>query len=262
MNSPILSVENVSISFGGIKAVDDVNFEVKPSEVLSIIGPNGAGKTTLFNVVSGLYQAHSGSIKLNGEEVSGLAPHLLARRGLARTFQNLQIFHHLTSLENVMVGGSRWERSSLLGDMLGSLRVARQDEQAARTAQGILARFGLAGLSGTVASELPYGSLKRLEIARALAARPSVLLLDEPAAGCNEAETQELGELISEIAAAGVAIVLIEHDMRMVMGISHRILVLNQGGELARGSPHEIRHDPRVIEAYLGQQAAQEIARA
>jgi branched-chain amino acid transport system ATP-binding protein len=253
----ILAAEHVSIAFGGVRAVDDVSLDVSPGAVFSIIGPNGAGKTTLFNVFSGLYQPQHGTVRLGGDDVTGLAPHRLARRGLSRTFQNLQIFFRMTALENVMVGRHRHERTNIVSELLHMPSVARQNRATREAAQATLARVGLKADADRLASALPYGALKRLEIARALASEPKVLLLDEPAAGCNPVETREIEQLIRSIAREGVTVVLVEHDMRLVMNISDRVHVLNGGRTLAEGTPAEVREHPEVIAAYLGSHASQ-----
>lgn len=252
-----IAAEGISIAFGGLRALEDVSFAAEPGEVFSIIGPNGAGKTTLFNIVSGLYRSQGGRVLLAGEDVTGLPPHALAARGLSRTFQNLQIFFRMTAEENVMVGRHLRERQSLLGALLHLPSVAAQNRDTRERARELLAFVGLADRARDPAGGLPYGALKRLEIARALAAEPRVLLLDEPAAGCNPVETEEIDRLISAIAERGIAVVLVEHDMRLVMRISRRILVLNHGRVLAQGRPAEVRADPEVIAAYLGRHAAE-----
>jgi len=258
----ILTATDVGISFGGVKAVDGVSFSVSPGQILSIIGPNGAGKTTLFNVVSGVYTASRGSIHLAGEDVTGLSPHRLAARGLSRTFQNLQIFQRMTACENVMVGRHLREKCSLLSALFRTPSVTRQNRETRAAALDLLAEVGLKDVADVPAGSLAYGACKRLEIARALAAEPRVLLLDEPAAGCNAVETEEIDHLIKQVAGRGVAVVLVEHDMKLVMKISDRILVLERGRPLAEGTPREVRDDPRVLEAYLGQHGAREAARA
>ena len=231
----LLSVEGLGISFGGVKAVHDVSFSVKPGEIVSVIGPNGAGKTTLFNMISGVYLPGAGRVTLLGEDVTGMEPHLLARRGMSRTFQNLQIFQSMTVLENAVTGYHLQERGHVLADMLGlpsSRKRAKASEEGARA---LLKRVGLDRAAEREAGNLSYGSLKRLEIARALALNPKILLLDEPAAGCNAVETEEIDHLIAEVAAAGVAILLVEHDMKMVMRISNHIVVLDHGEKIAEG---------------------------
>jgi branched-chain amino acid transport system ATP-binding protein len=251
----VLAARDVAIAFGGVVAVDGVSFSAEPAQVVSIIGPNGAGKTTLFNVVSGLYRAQRGSVTLDGQDVTGCAPELLAAKGLSRTFQNLQLFGRMTALENVMVGRHLRERRSLLADLLRLPPVMRPNRETRAAAQDLLAFVRLGEHGGMPASALPYGALKRLEIARALASEPKALLLDEPAAGCNAVETHEIERLIRAVARRGVAVVLVEHDMRLVMTISDRIIVLEGGRPLAEGSPEEVRANPAVISAYLGPQA-------
>jgi branched-chain amino acid transport system ATP-binding protein len=258
----ILAARHLGIAFGGVRAVDDVSLDVAPSAVFSIIGPNGAGKTTLFNVFSGLYQPQHGTVQLAGDDVTGLAPHRLAGCGLSRTFQNLQIFFRMTVLENVMVGRHRHERTTIVSELLHLPSVGRQNRATREAAHAMLERVGLAADADRVAGALPYGALKRLEIARALASEPKVLLLDEPAAGCNPVETKEIERLIRSIAREGVTVVLVEHDMRLVMNISDRVHVLNGGRTLAEGTPAEVRANPEVIAAYLGSHAAQEDGRA
>lgn len=258
----LLDVSGISISFGGLKAVDDVSFRVEAGQVFSIIGPNGAGKTTLFNLVTGLYKPSQGSVRLDSEDITALPPHLLVRRGMSRTFQNLQVFFRMTAVENVMVGCHLSERTSFLADLLGLPTVNRQNRVTRDHAMALLARVGLAHLADARAGTLPYGALKRLEIARALGANPKVLLLDEPAAGCNAVETDAIDELIIAVAKSGVAVVLIEHDMKLVMRISDRVLVVAQGRPLAEGAPLAVRENPAVIAAYLGDHGTREADRA
>jgi len=258
----ILEAKGVSIRFGGIVALDDVSFTAAAAEVLSIIGPNGAGKTTLFNVVSGLYQASRGEVWLAGENVTRLRSYELARRGLSRTFQNLQVFFRMSVLDNVMVGNHLQERVPLWSELLALPSTARQNDATRRRALDLLDRVGLAPRAGHTASDLSYGELKRLEIARALAMEPKIIMLDEPAAGCNATESSEIDALIRSFADQGIAIVLVEHDMRLVMNVSDRVLVLDQGRRLAEGKPAEVRNDPDVIAAYLGVHGAEEAALA
>ena len=256
----VLAVEDLGIAFGGVKAVDGVAFAVSGGEVLSIIGPNGAGKTTLFNLVSGIYRASRGRVALLGDDVTGATPEALAARGLSRTFQNLQIFARMSAVENVMVGRHLREHTGILADLLGLPSVTRQNRATRAAAMDRLEAIGLVADADRPAGALPYGALKRLEIARALASEPKVLLLDEPAAGCNAVETQEIERLVRRIADTGVAVVLVEHDMKLVMRISDRVLVLDRGRPLAEGPPQVVRENPAVIEAYLGRHAARETA--
>jgi branched-chain amino acid transport system ATP-binding protein len=263
--SAALEAESLGISFGGVKAVDGVSFRAESGQILAIIGPNGAGKTTLFNMVSGVYLPKGGAVRLAGEDVTGMEPHLLSRRGLSRTFQNLQIFFRMTAVENVMVGRHRHEASGgptrgVLAHLLALPSVGRQNRATRDKALELLDTVGLRAQADTPAGSLPYGALKRLEIARALATEPKVLLLDEPAAGCNPVETEEMDHVIQRIAQSGVAVVLVEHDMKLVMKISSRILVLDHGRPLTEGTPAEVRAHPDVIRAYLGGHGVREAA--
>jgi branched-chain amino acid transport system ATP-binding protein len=258
----VLAVDNLGIAFGGLTALDNVSFAVEPGDIFAVIGPNGAGKTTLFNIVSGIYAARAGRVTLAGEDVTALPPHQLARRGLSRTFQNLQVFFRMTAVENVMVGRHLHENRNVLMHLFTLPSVLRQNRSTRVASESLLALVGLAGVADTPAAALPYGALKRLEIARALATGPKVLLLDEPAAGCNPVETEEVDAVIRKIAASGVAVVLVEHDMRLVMKISRRIHVLNQGRTLTEGDAATVRADPAVIAAYLGTTAAREAGHA
>ena len=234
----LLTVDHIRVEFGGIVALADLSFTIDEGQICALIGPNGAGKTTLFNCVSRLYQPKEGSIEFDGHNLLALPAHRIARVGISRTFQNLALFPALTVAQNVMVGAhSRG----------GSSRSRRAD------ALDLLGRLGLADLAGHPAAGLPYGTLKRVEIARALAARPKLLLLDEPAAGLTHSEVDELAELVRSIRADfDLTVLLVEHHMAMVMAISDKVVVLDFGSEIAEGSPEEIRDDPRVIEAYLG----------
>jgi branched-chain amino acid transport system ATP-binding protein len=258
----ILEAERLSVAFGGVRAIDEVSLAIEAGLVFSIIGPNGAGKTTLFNVFSGLYLPLDGRVSFAGQDVTGFAPDRLARCGLSRTFQNLQIFFRMTVLENVMVGRHRHEASGILSDLLHLPAVARQNRRTREAARSALARVGLEAESERPAASLAYGALKRLEIARALASEPKALLLDEPAAGCNPVETAALERVIRSIVQDGVTIVLVEHDMRLVMNISDRIHVLASGRSLAEGTAAEVRSNPAVVEAYLGIHGSQEAAHA
>ena len=258
----ILRVENLGIAFGGVVAVDGVSFTVNRSEIFALIGPNGAGKTTLFNMISGVYVPQRGRIVLEGADVTNLAPHQLALRGMSRTFQNLQVFFRMTAAENVMVGRHVHENHNVFAHVLSLPSVHAQNRKTRADAERLLAMVGLAKVADSPASSLSYGALKRLEIARALAAEPRALLLDEPAAGCNPVETEEIDAVIQKIAGQGISVVLVEHDMRLVMRISHRIHVLDRGKTLAVGTADEVRGNPAVIAAYLGGMGEREAARA
>lgn len=248
----LLQVNALSKSFGGVHAVQDVTFSVKGGTIHSVIGPNGAGKTTLFNLITGVYTPSAGSIKLDGEEIGGKSPFELAKRGMNRTFQNLQICMNMSALENVMVGAHLRLNQSLLAAMLHLPFITRRDQQLREEAAALMEFAGVGKYLKARADAMPYGALKRLEIARALAAQPKILLLDEPAAGLNPKETLEIDELIQKVAEKGITVVLVEHDMKMVMNISDHILVLDYGKKLAEGTAAEIRQNPDVIAAYLG----------
>ncbi|MBI2217432.1 MAG: ABC transporter ATP-binding protein [Candidatus Rokubacteria bacterium] len=250
---PLLAVQDLSISFGGLAALAGVSFDVEAGEVAALIGPNGAGKTTVFNLLTGLYRPTRGRAMLDGEDLLGLVPHEIARRGVARTFQNTEVFRRLSVLDNVLVGQHTRLSGGLLGGLLGSPRVRREEAEARRRAETLLARVGLGDVADVDAASLPLGRQKRLEIARALALGPRLLLLDEPAGGLNPTETRELMRLIRGLRDEdGLAILVVEHNMELVMGISERVVVLHYGKRLAEGKPHEVARNPAVIEAYLG----------
>jgi branched-chain amino acid transport system ATP-binding protein len=254
----MLIAERLSVAFGGVRAIDDVSLAVAPGLVFSIIGPNGAGKTTLFNVISGLYRPERGRVRLAGEDVTALAPEGLARRGLSRTFQNLQIFFRMSVIENVMVGRHRHETTGMFADLFHLPAVRRQNRMTREAAAAALERVGLAAATERPAGSLSFGDLKRLELARALASEPKLLLLDEPAAGCNPVETEGIATVIRRLSRDGITVVLVEHDMRLVMNVSDRIHVLANGRTLAEGAADEVRTNPAVIAAYLGIRGAQE----
>ncbi len=251
----LLEVRDLSIHFGGVKAVQNVSFDIEPGIIYSVISPNGAGKTTLFNLITGVYTPTAGDVRFDGESIIGLPSHELARRGMARTFQNLQVCMNMTALENVMVGAHlRLDRNPLKAALRWPSLRKRDGELRAEAAE--LMRFvGLQDQIGVRADAMAYGMLKRLEIARALAMKPRIIFLDEPAAGLNPKETQDAASLVRKVADSGVTVVLVEHDMKMVMNLSHRVLVLDYGCKLAEGSGEEIRRNPDVIAAYLGAHA-------
>ncbi len=251
----LLEVNDLSIHFGGVKAVQNVSFTIEAGIVYAVIGPNGAGKTTLFNLITGIYTPTTGSITLDGESIGGKSPDELARRGVARTFQNLQICMNMSAIENVMVGAHlRLDRNLFKAALLWPSLTKRDRELHTEAAE--LMRFvGLEGYINARADSMPYGALKRLEIARALAMKPRLIFLDEPAAGLNPKETIEVDQLVRKVADSGVTVVLVEHDMKMVMNLSDRILVLDYGKKLTEGTGAEVRRNPDVIAAYLGAHA-------
>ena len=257
-----LHVEHVSKTFGGVHAIEDLSFEIRPGTVHSIIGPNGAGKTTLLNLLTGVYVPSSGRIAFDGRDLTGATPHEFAAAGIGRTFQNLQIFFNMSALENVMTGRHLRERCGLLAALLHTPRLARAERACRVEALRLLRFLGLERYADAGAGAMPYGALKRLEIARALAGEPQLLLLDEPAAGLNPTEALEIDGLIKQLAASGTTIVLVEHNMRLVMGVSDHILVLDYGRRLSEGTAEHVRNDPRVIEAYLGAVDAQQALHA
>lgn len=248
----MLTINNLSKSFGGVHAVQDVSFIVKEGNIHSVIGPNGAGKTTLFNLITGVYTPTKGEILLNGENVAAMSPDALARRGMSRTFQNLQVCMNMTAIDNVMVGAHLRLNQNLFASMLRLPSVRRADAACRDEAAGLMEFVGVGRHIDDEAGQMSYGALKRLEIARALAAKPKVLLLDEPAAGLNHTETGEIEALIRKVAQSGVTVVLVEHDMKLVMNLSDHILVLDYGKKLAEGTAAEVRANPDVVAAYLG----------
>ena len=251
----LLEVENLSIHFGGVKAVQNVSFQIEAGIVYAVIGPNGAGKTTLFNLITGVYRPTAGDIRLNGESVQGKSPNELARRGVARTFQNLQICMNMSAIENVMMGAHLRLDRNLLKAALRWPALKARDRTLRDEAAELMCFVGLESAIDARADAMSYGALKRLEIARALAMKPRMIFLDEPAAGLNPKETIEVDHLVRKVADSGITVVLVEHDMKMVMNLSDRILVLDYGKKLAEGTGAEVRNNPDVIAAYLGTHA-------
>ncbi len=252
----LLSIRGVSKNFGGVQAVDDVSFDVPRGSIKALIGPNGAGKTTLFNVISGFLPSDRGSVVFDGAEVGGLRPHQIADRGMTRTFQHTRLFPKMSVLENIMVGGHIHSRGEFLAGML-CMPFTRKEERRVREKCGnIMELLGLAGMADREATSLPYGRQRMVELGRALACEPRILLLDEPAAGLNLSETSEMGKLIVRIRDMGITVLLVEHDMSIVMDISDEIVVLSSGQKIAEDKPLAIQRNGEVIRVYLGEDDA------
>ena len=259
MSEPILKVTGLSKNFGGIKAIDNVDLDIHPGEIVALIGPNGAGKTTFFNCLTGIYTPSSGDIHLHNPKtakatrLNGMKPNKITEKGMARTFQNIRLFPTMSVLENVMIGRHCRTHSLIFGAIFRNPATRREESEIIETSYEILEKVGLAKQVNEEARNLPYGAQRRLEIARALATEPFLLLLDEPAAGMNPQETEALVSLIRKICEEGHSILLIEHDMKLVMSLSDRIFVMDYGKKIAQGTPEEVRSNPAVIKAYLGE---------
>ncbi|MDD4929014.1 MAG: ABC transporter ATP-binding protein [Gallionella sp.] len=252
MSEPLLALSGIGKQFGGLAALTDVSLHIRRGEIYGLIGPNGAGKTTLFNVVTGLYQPGCGEFHFDGRSYQTAKPHVLAQAGIARTFQNIRLFANLTALENVMAGRHVRTRAGVFGALFGLKSTRCEERDSTLRARELLRYVGIKKSSQTLAKHLSYGEQRRLEIARALASEPLLLALDEPAAGMNATETEDLKVLLQDIRANGITVMLIEHDVKLIMGLCDRVAVLDYGRKIAEGAPDEVRSNPAVIAAYLG----------
>jgi branched-chain amino acid transport system ATP-binding protein len=253
MSGELLKVNHLTVRFGGLTAVNDVDFSIIANEIVSLIGPNGAGKTTTFHAITGFLRMSAGKVEFEGRELTHMKPHQIAAQGVIRTFQITSLFPNLSVLENIRTGHHMQEKETLLDAVFNTKRKRRVEDEALARTNEILKFIGLEGKKESIANSLPYGEQRVLEVGIALAARPKLLLLDEPSAGLNDTETQGMKELIKKMRERSITILLVEHDMKLVMGISDRIIVLNFGKKIATGAPDEIRRNPEVIKAYLGE---------
>lgn len=250
--APLLQLSSIGKQFGGLTALSDVSLHIQRGEIYGLIGPNGAGKTTLFNVITGLYQPSAGEFQFNGNRYQACKPHILAQAGIARTFQNIRLFANLTALENVMIGRHVRTQAGVFGALLRNKNNRNEERAISDRARELLQYVGIEKPAQTLAKHLPYGEQRRLEIARALATEPLLLALDEPAAGMNATETESLKALLKNIRSTGITVLLIEHDVKLIMGLCDRVAVLNYGKKIAEAVPETVRQDPAVIAAYLG----------